>query len=101
MKSAILMSVCAMLLAFTIPATAANLGMTAMLEGTVESVGDNALAILSQEGNIQQMVEFQVNGETQFEASIVSLDSLHVGDKVKVEYIEEENTKIAVSITKA
>lgn len=100
MKSAILVSICAMLLAFTIPATAANLGMTTTLEGTVESIGDNALAILSQQGNIQQMVEFQVNSETQFEESIASLDSLRVGDKVKVEYKEEDNGKIAVSITK-
>ena len=98
MKSILTLTVCAMMLAFTAPATA-FLGFPETLEGTVESVNEDALAIMSEDGTSQQMVEIQIINETKFE-KMASLENLNKGDKVKIQYKKEGDDKIAISISK-
>ena len=98
MKSRIIIAICALMFAFAAPA-AAILGTPETLEGTIQSISENTLAILSQDGSVQKMVEIFINAETQFEAT-TSLESLQEGDKVTVQYKEEGDQKIAVSIAK-
>lgn len=99
MKSLMTLLFCAALLAFTIPASAI-LGMPETLEGTIESVSQDTIAIISQKGTTQQMVEIDVNLDTKFEDTLASLDNLQKGDKVRVKYKEEGNEKVAVTIAK-
>ena len=89
---------CAVMLAFTGPAIAL-LGLPETMEGTIESVTKDTLSVKSQEGDALQIVEIQINDQTQFEEA-TSLESLTKGDQVKVKYTEEENGKIALSIAK-
>ena len=98
MKTIIAVTVCAMVLALTAPASAL-FGIPQTLEGTVESISQNSLAIISENGTTQQMEEVQINEETKFEG-VASLDNLKKGDNVKVEYKEEGEEKIALSIAK-
>lgn len=98
MRTIMAITVCAMVLAFTVPASAL-LGLPETLEGTVESIGADTLAIISETEATQKMVEIRINAETQFE-EVASLDNLKVGDKVKVTYKEEDSAKIALSVAK-
>ena len=98
MRTIMAVTVCAMVLAFAVPASAL-FGLPETLEGTVESISANSLAIISETEAIQKMVEIQINEETQFK-DVASWDNLKIGDKVKVKYKEEENVKIAISIAK-
>ena len=89
---------CAVMLAFTGPAVAL-LGLPEIMEGTIESVTEDTLSVKSQEGDALQIVEIQINDQTQFEEA-TALENLNKGDQVKVKYKEEENVKIALSIAK-
>jgi hypothetical protein len=98
MKSLITVIVFVGVLAFTVPASAI-FGLPETLEGSIESVNESTLAILSEKGNMQEVVEFQINDETEFDET-ASLDNLEPGDQVKVRYKEEGNEKVAISIAK-
>jgi hypothetical protein len=99
MKTVITVMVFALMLAFTIPASAI-LGMPETLEGTIKSISGDTLSILSEKEATQQIVEIQINNETKFEETVNSLDNLQIGDLVKVKYTHEGDEKVALSIVK-
>lgn len=98
MKRIIAVSVFAMVVTATVQAFA----LTALPQtwiGTVESISENTLAVISEKEDTQRVLEIHVNNETQFEESD-SLDSLQKGDLVDVKYTEDEGQALAITITK-
>lgn len=99
MRSALTFWGCFLVLAFVTPASSALLGLFPTMEGIVQKVNGDSLAIESLEGDVKQTIVLQVNKETEFEGA-VSLENLQPGDQVKVKYQKEGNAKIAVSVAK-
>ena len=84
-------------MAVAVPASAL-FGLSESIEGTVQSIQEDTLGILSQKENTQKIIEVQINADTDFQENLASIEDLQKGDHVKVEYKEQDNQKIAVSV---
>ena len=72
-----------------------------VLEGQVKDVQADLLTVTheSADGMGVHEIEFQVNENTQLE-DMASLENLQEGDRVAIQYQEEDEKNIAVQITK-
>jgi len=87
------------ILALSAPAWAAW-GLPTTMEGSVQNIENNSITLApqSEAGNKMEPVNVEVNDKTEFE-KLTSLDELNVGDKIQVQYKEEEGKKIATQIS--
>ena len=96
----LLLTIIAFIGIFTMSVSAsAFFWQTSMLVGTVQSINEKAVTVLTQDGASKEMVELQLSKDTQFEEGS-SMDKLHKGDHVQVKYKEDQNQKVLVSIVK-
>src|SRR5262245_37662579 len=74
------------------------------VEGEIKDISANTLTVQSDQAGSDQAdqaapVSVEVNQDTQFE-QVDSLAGLNQGDRVKVEYEEDQNRNLATSISK-
>ncbi|MBZ0165345.1 MAG: hypothetical protein K8I00_00960 [Candidatus Omnitrophica bacterium] len=98
MKNILSVTIVALILAYTVPASAL-FGLPAKIEGTIQSVSEESLAVHEVKGDTERILKIMLNTETDFqEASTVG--HLQEGDRVKIKYREKDGSKIAVSVKK-
>ncbi|MBP9854586.1 MAG: hypothetical protein KBD53_06950 [Candidatus Omnitrophica bacterium] len=99
MKKRILSLIVLSLFALPLTNAYAIFGLIRTFKGQVQYIDTNVIAVTHEKDNqIKEMV-FQVKPETKLHEDS-SLDNLRIGDHVKVQYKEEEDSKIAVAIDK-
>lgn len=99
MKLMITTVLCAFALAVSSPAFAV-LGMPETVEGTIASVSDESLAIVSIQEETQELFEIKINEATQIDEEIASLETLQEGDQVTVKFAGEGDERVALSISR-
>ena len=90
------------LLAVSTPVWGALWGSQETLEGTIQSIQSNIITLAkdAQGEQGEEIIEVQVNEETEYD-QLASLDALEVGDKIEVEFKEEQGQKVATKISLA
>jgi hypothetical protein len=68
------------------------------IEGEVQNISANILTIRQEEPEQVSLVIVEVNPETEFE-QVDSLAELSEGDRVKVDYRQEDNRNIATKVS--
>ena len=76
-------------------------GFPTSLEGTIKSVSSNMITLANESSQSQELREINVaiNSQTRL-SNLASVGDLKEGDRVKVEYKEEGNQKVATLIAK-
>lgn len=97
MKLLVTSFICMMVLAVTVSATAVFI-LPETIEGTVDNINENTLAVIQEQGTSHQIMEIYVDDQTEFK-EIGSLTKLRKGDRVRIQYRKESGSRIAVSIT--
>ena len=69
------------------------------VEGKVIKATEEAITLNPQPGLFYQEINLGINNKTKYEA-FTSLQDLQKGDRVKVEYYEQDGKKVASQITK-
>jgi type 1 fimbria pilin len=78
---------------------AAMYGQNVSLEGTIIDISANVVTINQQSENQLREIEIHVNQDTDYQ-EVSSLDELHAGDRVQVEFFEQGDQRVAAKITK-
>ncbi|MCA9395378.1 MAG: hypothetical protein KC900_14345 [Candidatus Omnitrophica bacterium] len=74
-------------------------GLPETVEGTVEEVDEDILAVHTVKGNTEKIIQILLGPETEY-TDIAAADELKPGDVVQIKYKEKDGDRIAVSVTK-
>lgn len=96
MKTLLGITLMAMIIGLATPSFAL-FGLPETLEGTVEEVTEDSLAVHTVKGSSEKIIQILLDGETEYK-EIAALDEIKPGDMVLIKYKEKDGDRIAVSV---
>ena len=96
MKTLLGAVVLAFIIGLAVPAFAL-FGLPETVEGTVEEISDDTLALYAVKGNAEEILQIRLDDETEYQ-DVPETEALQPGDMVLIKFKEKDGQRIAVSV---